>query len=129
MTLAEALAAMEAQPSGVGGLSPLDETAVLRLRQLIQEQGGLRVTLDCRDKVMAISDTELVEVILPLCCWLIGLADAQRTKTKGDLSDRHNTWTTHEHSLCVNVCNNDFYSKCLQCGSTHCLFIKWRSWT
>lgn len=94
MTLEEALAAMEVQPSGVGNVPPLDVTSVDRLRKTIRENGGLPVSLDCRDKTLASSDDELAQVILPLCAWLRRLADALCAEnTKGDMY-------VVEHSAC-----------------------------
>lgn len=83
MEFAKELAAMEAQPSGVGDLPSLEAAAVGRLRQKILKQDGLHVSLDCRDKILAISEAELDETILPFCSWLKGLVEAQG-KAAGD---------------------------------------------
>lgn len=37
--------------------------------------GGLPIERDCRKETLQIGDHELVQVVLPLCSWLKGLAD------------------------------------------------------
>lgn len=85
MDLADALMELEMQPSGVGNLPNLDVDAVNLLRKL-SNAGGLPVSVDCRDKILAVSEGDLAEVILPLCAWLKGLADDQEGDETGGVS-------------------------------------------
>lgn len=78
--LAEVLAALEAQAGGAGKLPCLEEGSLDRLRQLVKEQGGLPITLDCRKKLLPVNDVDLVGVIAPLSVWLKGLVEAHSAK-------------------------------------------------
>lgn len=73
MTLAERLNNLEGKSNSSDNLVSLDDDAVSRLRESVETAGGLPITLDCRDKILAVSHTDINEVILPLCAWLEGL--------------------------------------------------------
>jgi len=73
MTLAEVLDNLEGRSNSGDKLVSLDDDAVRRLRESVEVAGGLPITLDCRDKILAVSHADINEVILPLCAWLEGL--------------------------------------------------------
>lgn len=76
---------MEAQPGGAGKLPTLRAAAVDQLRRKIQEQGGLQVSVDCKaEQILATSEQEVDNAIIPLCAWLAGLVEAQSTSDAGD---------------------------------------------
>lgn len=87
MKLVDILAKLEAGPEG-GGDSLLSNVGGLdRLRQVVQEEGGLPISLDCRTKILDVCQEDLEEVIIPLCAWLKGLAEVNEGgKERGELS-------------------------------------------
>lgn len=78
MVLYDALAELEAQSGGVGKPLCLEVLigALDRLRHCVDDMGGLPVSLDRRNMILAVSDDDLAEVIFPLCTWLKGLTEA-----------------------------------------------------
>ena len=69
MTLADALAKLE------GRLPEIESSAVDRLRQFVEDSGGLPIERDCKSKeIVAVGEEDLLGLILPLCNWLTGLA-------------------------------------------------------
>lgn len=81
--VAEILADLEAQTGGAGKLPCLEDGSLDRLRHLVKEQGGLLVTLDCRKKLLPVTDVDLDGVIIPLCIWLKGLAGSHSAEGEG----------------------------------------------
>lgn len=73
-SLADALTELEAQPNRVDK-KPLEADSFDRLLEFVKKTGGLPVTLDCRSKILTVSNDDLVEVITPLCTWLKTLAE------------------------------------------------------
>ena len=73
MALAATLIKLEAQTCGVGICKPLESSGLERLQQLVKTTRGLPVSLDCRKKILAVSNDDIAEVIIPLCSWLKGL--------------------------------------------------------
>lgn len=89
---------MEAQSIGVSDVPSLEAAAVGKLREKVLKQGGLHVSLDCRNKILAISEVELDETILPLCSWLIGLVEAQG-KAAGEASQMQHDRARYERNF------------------------------
>lgn len=73
MCLADAFAQLEGS-----GLPELEGSAVDRLRQFVEESGGLPIERDCRSKeVLAVGKEDLTATLLPLCNWVMHLAAGQ----------------------------------------------------
>ena len=93
MALAATLAELEAQPSGVGRCKPLESSGLERLQQLVNTSRGLTVSLDCRRKILAVSNEDIAEVIIPLCSWLKGLAEGHSGEAgQGEYSLNRRVW-------------------------------------
>lgn len=83
MALAATLVELEAQPCGVGRCKPLENSGLERLQQLVKTSRGLPVSLDCRRKILAVSNDDITEVIIPLCSWLKGLVEGHNGEAGG----------------------------------------------
>lgn len=75
---------MESQVNGIGQFPPIEASKVDSLMESIRAAGGLLGTLDCRSKVFVVSEEELSEVIVPLCSWFRGLAEALSPDSRGE---------------------------------------------
>ncbi|CAM9094230.1 unnamed protein product [Ectocarpus fasciculatus] len=80
MALVDALAALEAQTTGVSEMPPLESSHVDRVKQVIEAGGGLPIERDCRKEILGVNEADLVEVILPLCTWLKGITQGPSEK-------------------------------------------------
>ena len=84
MALAQALIDLEAKAGRFFKIPSLDDDVVKRLLESVEASGGLPVTIDYREKILAVSYTDLTEVILPLCSWLEGLVKVHAEKEGGE---------------------------------------------
>lgn len=87
MALVDALAALEAQTTGVSEMPPLESSHVDRFKQVVEAGGGLPIERDCRKEILGVNEADLVEVILPLCTWLKGITQGPSGKGEQDIDE------------------------------------------
>ena len=83
MALAAKLAELETQSCGIGRHTTVESSGLERLQHLVKTSRGLPVSLDCRRKILPVSDGDITEVIVPLCSWLKGLVERHNGKAGG----------------------------------------------